>query len=311
MKFSDSAQEVEAEYQKRYGKGSAEDEDEASIERIGDSKGTTDVDGEGNDNAISKGKEVEVLSAKIGDEKVDGEGDGEGEGDDDGEDEGDDDDEEEDEEDKHNGAKNFALSRRVTIAKELFANKSPEAQAAIQTEAEEHYNSRHAAYEKALAGEDWYDADLLLEYVLFSLIVCVLTFIFRRRKNAGTFAQPLADSYSAMVKGMVSICVVGLDEPETPGEEPKLFLHQWVISSLPLVLDCSYFFRSVMSKNMPRKFADWDPKSFKEEHMGSLLRFASEMYRIQQGLFCVVSFTLQFFVLQNILWSLIFCKIFC
>lgn len=48
----------------------------------------------------------------------------------------------------------------------------------------------------------------------------------RRRKNAGTFAQPMADSYSAMVKGVVSICAVGLDEPDTPGQEPNLFLHQ-------------------------------------------------------------------------------------
>ncbi|KAE9394364.1 hypothetical protein BT96DRAFT_943195 [Gymnopus androsaceus JB14] len=173
----------------RFGPGDAKNVDEGGM----------DVDREVNEDAtdVGKGKEAGASSEKTGDEEGATVGDGDGgspadpEGSDKEEDE--EDDEDGDEEDN---AKNFALSRHVTIAKELFAKKSPEAQAAIQMEAQEYHDSRQSAYEQALSGED-----------------C-------------TFAQLLADSYGAMIKGIVSISVVGLDEPDAPGEEPGLFLHQ-------------------------------------------------------------------------------------
>ncbi|KAE9398402.1 hypothetical protein BT96DRAFT_994880 [Gymnopus androsaceus JB14] len=234
MKFSDSAQEVEAEYQRCFGKVN---EDAKNVD-----EGGMDVDREVNKDAtdVGKGKEAgPVLKRRVmRREQRDKE-------------EDEDNDEDGDEEDN---AKNFALSRRVTIAKELFAKKSPEAQAAIQTEAQEYHDSRQSAYEQALQ-----------ERIGTVLTFYLSTFLPLRRKNASTFAQLLADSYGAMIKGIVSISVVGLDEPDAPGEEPGLFLHH------------------VMSKNAPHKFTDWNPSSFRDEHMGSLLHFASDMYRIQQG----------------------------
>jgi len=156
MKFSDLAQEVEAEYQRRFGKSSTEPE-----------KNTKEVEedpGKVNEDAtdINRDKEAETSSGKASAEDggIDADRDGVTDGDGDGDaayPEGSD--EEEDD------AKKFALSRRVAIAKELFAKKSPKAQAAIQAEAQEHHDSCHAAYERALSGEDWYSAELLPEYV--------------------------------------------------------------------------------------------------------------------------------------------------
>lgn len=164
MKFSDPTQEVETEYQRRFGKvntdsekkadkaverelGEKVDDDRMDVDKdkemetdsgkTNDKEGEMDVDSQVN-GAVSKGKEDEASSG-----------------------------EEEEEEGRLNDAQRLALSRCVAIAKELFAKKSPEARAAIQAEAQEHYDLRQAAYEKALTGEDWYDADLLPEYVLY------------------------------------------------------------------------------------------------------------------------------------------------
>lgn len=220
MKFSDSAQEVEAEYQKRFGPGSGgrdgkDDEevgsksDERSEDGVKDAAVGDDGDGRDGEGAGSKGKGKSKGPIKDAAEGSDDGSDGEGE-------------------DEEENPKGFALSRRVTIAKELFSKKSPQAQAAIRKQAEEHHASRKAAYEKALLGEDWYDADLLPEYVPCTVdaFVANADCFLRRRKHAGTFAQPFADSYGSMVKGIVSVCVVGLDEPGNAGEEPSLFLHQ-------------------------------------------------------------------------------------
>lgn len=70
------------------------------------------------------------------------------------------DDEGSDDEDDHT-QKNFALSRRVMVARELYNSLPDETKESLLQDCQKEYEARKASYAKALAGEDLYDPTLV------------------------------------------------------------------------------------------------------------------------------------------------------
>lgn len=143
---------VEAEYQARF--GVAPKESDADEDTGGDVEGGAQEERVGGDGVEdSAGTSGADQAAKGGD------------GEDDDQSDGDEDEEEEDEakEDEAKKRRNYALSNRVSIAKELYLELSEEEKAALQDELGEHMSAKRAAYESALKGEDLFDPLLLLE----------------------------------------------------------------------------------------------------------------------------------------------------
>lgn len=47
----------------------------------------------------------------------------------------------------------------------------------------------------------------------------------------------------------------------------------------------THLFRSFISDSGPRKFDNWNPKVFRQHHVGSFMNFCADMYKIKRGTF--------------------------
>lgn len=153
---------VAAEYQARFGGTKAEDEDEGCDK---DDDDDDDVGGEkeGRDKAEQGGSDVDG-DGEDGDDGGEDEDDGDGnEGDEDDRDEGDKKEGNKSEEEGGGGERQYALSRRVLIAKELYDQLSEDEKAVLQNELEEQFAEKCAAYQRSLNGEDLFNPESLPE----------------------------------------------------------------------------------------------------------------------------------------------------